>query len=209
MTPSLNVYVLVDTSGSMRGEGIESVNVGLRSLVSSLRQKPNANELISLSIVTFDSLISEVLPLTVLGKVQLPELQCPNSGATFLGECLEYIYGRICGDREKHDSNSTGNKTYLVVFSDGKASDTLAFEESLPKITSLNLTNIIACAAGPKSQPDQLKQLTPTVVSLDTMDSGTFSSFFIWVGDAVSGEKATQGLTGNLPPPPAQITVMF
>lgn len=207
MVPRLNVYVLVDTSGSMKGEGIESVNVGLRALLNSLRQKPNAADSIFLSVVTFDSVINEILPITALGNLQLPELQCPNSGATFLGECLEFVHIRITRDRAMN--SAIASKDYLVVFSDGKASDTLAFEEALPKIAQLKLTNIIACAAGPKSQPDQLKELTPTVVSLDTMDSGSFSSFFRWVGDAVSTGQSNVGNSASLPPAPAQITVMF
>ena len=38
----LPVYLLIDTSGSMRGEPIESVKVGLETMVSSLRQDPLA-----------------------------------------------------------------------------------------------------------------------------------------------------------------------
>ena len=34
----LPVYLLIDTSGSMRGEAIASVNVGLNALISSLRK---------------------------------------------------------------------------------------------------------------------------------------------------------------------------
>ena len=38
----LPVYLLIDTSGSMKGEPIESVKVGLEALVSSLRTNPYA-----------------------------------------------------------------------------------------------------------------------------------------------------------------------
>lgn len=40
----LPVYILIDTSGSMRGEPIEAVKVGLDSMVSSLRTDPYALE---------------------------------------------------------------------------------------------------------------------------------------------------------------------
>ena len=84
----LPVYLLLDTSGSMRGEPIESVNIGLRAMMASLRQNPHALESVYLSIVTFDSLIKEVLPLTALKQLVLPDIVCPESGATFLGEGL-------------------------------------------------------------------------------------------------------------------------
>ena len=49
----LPVYLLLDTSGSMRGEPIESVKVGLESMISSLRQDPFALESVHLSIIKF------------------------------------------------------------------------------------------------------------------------------------------------------------
>ena len=35
----LPVYLLIDTSGSMRGESIHSVNVGVQAMLSALRQE--------------------------------------------------------------------------------------------------------------------------------------------------------------------------
>ena len=49
----LPVYLLVDTSGSMMGEAIESVRNGLQMLVSALRQDPYALETAYLSVYYF------------------------------------------------------------------------------------------------------------------------------------------------------------
>lgn len=208
----LAVYLLIDTSGSMLGEPIESVNIGLRTLLSSLRQNAYAQDSIHIAIVTFDSVIKEVLPLTSIKQIDLPEITCPKSGGTFLGEGLEVICAKVEKDFIQSTPDTEGDwKPVLIIMSDGKASDTLAYEEIIPKVKSLPFANIIACAAGPKSVPDQLKELTNTVVSLDTMDSSTFSTFFKWVGDAViSGENGiATGGGSELPPPPPQITVIF
>ena len=50
----LPVYLLLDTSGSMKGEPIESVKVGLSTLVSSLRGDPHALDTVHLSLLTYD-----------------------------------------------------------------------------------------------------------------------------------------------------------
>ena len=60
----LPVYLALDTSGSMRGEPIAAVNVGLQALLASLRQNPFALESVSLSITTFDREVIEVVPMT-------------------------------------------------------------------------------------------------------------------------------------------------
>ena len=44
MTRRLPVYILIDTSGSMKGEPIESVKVGLSDMIASLRLDPYALE---------------------------------------------------------------------------------------------------------------------------------------------------------------------
>lgn len=40
----LPVYLVIDTSGSMRGESIHSVNVGIQAMLSALRQIPTPSK---------------------------------------------------------------------------------------------------------------------------------------------------------------------
>jgi len=54
MSRQLPVYLLIDSSGSMNGEPINSVNEGLRAMMNALRQDPYALETVLLSVVTFD-----------------------------------------------------------------------------------------------------------------------------------------------------------
>ena len=42
MSRRLPVYILIDTSGSMKGEPIESVKVGMSDIIASLRMDPYA-----------------------------------------------------------------------------------------------------------------------------------------------------------------------
>jgi uncharacterized protein YegL len=57
----LPVYLLLDTSGSMSGEPIESVKNGMQVLVSALRQDPYALETAYLSVITFDGTARQVV----------------------------------------------------------------------------------------------------------------------------------------------------
>ena len=47
----LPVYLVIDTSGSMRGESIHAVNVGIQAMLSALRQDPYALESVHISIM--------------------------------------------------------------------------------------------------------------------------------------------------------------
>ena len=72
MSRRLPVYILIDTSGSMKGEPIESVKVGLSDMIASLRLDPYALETACISIITYDKDVKQILPLTELENLQLP-----------------------------------------------------------------------------------------------------------------------------------------
>ena len=84
----LPVYLLIDTSGSMQGEPIESVKVGLEAMLSSLRSDPYALETVNISIITFDRDVKQLLPLTPLDNLQMPDITTPESGPTHTGRAL-------------------------------------------------------------------------------------------------------------------------
>ena len=103
MDRRLPIYLLIDSSGSMRGEPIQSVNVGLSAMLSALRQDPYALETVHLSIITFDHEVKELLPLQPLESAQVDDIELPRSGATHMGEGLN----KVC-DCVERDSRSEG-----------------------------------------------------------------------------------------------------
>lgn len=208
----LPVYILLDTSGSMRGEPIHSVNVGLQAMLAALRQDPYALESVWLSIITFDVTARELLPLTPLDRIQLPEVTVPESGPTFLGAALELLIQRVDRDVKKTSPDAKGDwRPLLFVMTDGSPSDLHAFRQAVPLIKQRNFGNIIACAAGPKAKKECLEELTDRVVALDTLDQSAFSSFFKWVSASVAVGSSSAGVVSptSLPPPPPEVQVVL
>ena len=208
----LPVYILLDTSGSMRGEPIHSVNVGLQSMLSALRQDPYALESVHLSIITFDLEAKVYLPLTPLDQVQLANIDVPSAGATFMGAALELLAEQVTQQLQKSTDEVKGDwRPLLFVMTDGSPSDVYAYQQAIPVIQQLNFASIVACAAGPKAKQEHLLQLTDKVVVLDTMDAASFAGFFKWVSASVVVGSSSAGISGSvsLPPPPPEVQLVL
>ena len=208
----LPVYLLLDTSGSMKGEPIQAVNVGLQSLISSLRKDPHAIDSVHVSIVTFDREVKEFLPLTELADIQLTEVTCPESGPTHLGEALEFLFKKVEKEVIVTSKEQKGDwMPLLFIMTDGKPSDLQKFRLMAAKIKHMPFGNVIACGAGPKAKEEYLRQLTSNVAMLDTMDSASFQAYFKWVSDVVNQGSKSAGISDNLelPPTPDEINIVI
>ena len=212
MARSLPVYILIDTSGSMKGEPIESVKVGLADMIATLRQDPYALETVCISIITFDRDVKQILPLTELENLQLPDIVTPDSGPTHMGQALKMMCDKVEVEVKKGNNEQKGDwRPLLFILTDGKPSDKLEYNKIIPKVKALNFASIVGCAAGPKADTEPLKQLTDQVFRLDTMDATSFKKFFVWVSDVIGLGGKSVGTTESLqlPGPPAEVNVVI
>ncbi len=192
----------------MRGEPIESMKVGLESMVSTLRQDPFALESVYLSIITYNRVPEQLIPLTELENLQIPPIAHPESGPTHFGEALEFTCQLIDKEVQLSTPDKKGDwMPLLFIMCDGRASDPLLFNKIVPELHKRHFGGIIACSVGAKTDHNNLKKITDKIVSLETTDSGTFRQFFKWVSASVSAGNRSIGAADelSLPPPPPEI----
>lgn len=208
----LPVYFLLDTSGSMNGEPIQALNNAMSGMINALRSDAQASESLWISILTFDRHVQELVPLTELPQFQLPEIVCPPSGPTHTGQALELLYEKVQQDIRKGTPTQKGDwRPLLFIFTDGKPSDAYLYSQMAPKIKSLNFAAIVGCAAGNLADDSKLKELTDTVVHLDTADSSTLKQFFKWVSETIEQGNKSMGTTDvvQMPPPPSEVHLVI
>lgn len=196
----------------MQGEPIESVKVGLEALVSSLRHEPYALETVSISIITYDRDVKQILPLTPIDDLQLPEITTPESGPTHMGRALQLLCERVDSEVKQTTPGQKGDWAPLVfLMTDGKPSDIQLYREMVKEVRKRRFASIIACAAGMSAKTEPLRELTSDVYSLDTIDSTTFKKFFKWVSETIAEGNMSIGAVDSLvlPPPPSEVNVIL
>lgn len=95
----------------------------------------------------------------------------------------------------------------LFLMCDGRVSDLALFNRITPTVKNKHFGSIIACVVGSKTNIENIKSFTSTIVHLDTTDSATFRQFFKWVSASVSIGNRSIGATDELllPPPPPEV----
>lgn len=205
----LPVYLVLDVSGSMTGEPIESVRQGVKALLSDLRGDPVSLESVYLSIITFSSGAQQT-PLTDLASFQEPNLSA--NGSTAMGAALKLLDESIDKDVRKSSEQVKGDYRPIVfLMTDGQPTD--EWEAYADKIKTKKLGNIIACAAGRGADKACLQRITETVIELQSLQPDQMKSFFRWVSSSikVASVKVTSGSNGGgaqLPPLPGGLNVV-
>jgi uncharacterized protein YegL len=200
----------------MKGEPIESVKVGLEAMVSSLRQDPFALESVNISIITFDKDVKQILPLTPLDELQLPEVTTPESGPTHTGQALKMLCEKIDQEVRLSTPEQKGDRMPLLcVMTNGSTDDIHLYHEIIPEVRKRNFEKIIVYAAAMDAKTEYLKELTDEVYPLDTFESTAqrklFKNLCVCRGpfifdNIISDKTVPVEVPVELPPPPPELT---
>jgi uncharacterized protein YegL len=199
----LPVYLLVDCSGSMAGEPVAAMEMGIKTLLSELRNDPQAMETVWLSVIVFGTSADQAIPLTDIKDFQEPNLEA--AGTTSLGEAITLLAERMDEEVRTTTEEQKGDwKPLVFVFTDGEPTDD--WEEPVDDFHASGRAITIACGAGPEVDVSKLERLGEKVVRLNDTQPGTLSAFMKWVTASVtmtSKTLGTQAMSGpELPEPP-------
>ena len=208
----LPVYLLLDTSGSMAGEPIEAVKNGVQMMLHSLRQNPQAIETAYVSIITFDSVAKQIIPLTDLASFQMVDIKA--SGTTAMGDALRLLADKLNTEVTKTTLEQKGDwKPMVFIMRDGIPTDD--WQVGINSLKQSNKGIIVGCAAGQGADDRILQQIADSVVRLDNADANSIAKFFQWVTASISTTSTKVEESGidltkkdQLPPPPSELIIV-
>ena len=194
----LPVYLLLDCSESMIGEGIAGVNAGMRQLLLDLHSDPHALETVWISIITFAGTAQQILPLSEMIGTKAPKLKVqPGTG---LGAALRLLRESIEREVRVHSASHKGDyKPLVFLLTDGDPTDDWREEAKLlkaPSKTGGKKMNVIGIGCGQDANPLVLNEIADSVLMMGESELD-FRSLFQWISSSLSVTSQQIGQPGK------------
>ena len=187
---ALPIFILADTSGSMRGAKINELNLALREMLTALNDVDDIRGKFQLCVIGFGGDVNVIQPLADIDGLQLPELNA--AGNTPMGEAFDTVREMI------EDRNVVSSRAYaptIVLISDGiptDCSEGIYHSKEYSKWEPLNnlhsaerssKSQRLALGIGADADFGMLKEFinNPEIPVIKANDASGITKFFRWV----------------------------
>ena len=186
----LPIFILADTSGSMRGEKINELNLALREMLNALNAADDIRGKFQLCVISFGKETEVLQPLADIEGLAIPELTA--AGKTPMGQAFELVKGLI------EDRETVSSRAYtptIVLISDGIPTD--CSEEMYRRKNYFDWEPLkelhqgersskcqrLALGIGEDADIDMLKAFidNPEIPLIKIKDASGITKFFRWV----------------------------
>ena len=201
--PRCPCVLLLDTSGSMRGEPIAALSEGLKAFKDDLTKEALASRRVELAVVTFDSDVKVVQDFVTVDQFEPPELAA--QGQTFMGSAIHKALDMIQARKAKYRANAVAYyRPWVFMITDGEPQgepDSI-IQQASQRLKSDEANKRVAFfAVGVENA--NMSRLAELVVRAPVKLIGlNFVEMFVWLSRSM--EKVAQSKTDEqvaLPPP--------
>lgn len=186
----LPIFILADTSGSMRGEKINELNLAIREMIHALNAADDIRGKFQVSVIAFGGKVKLIQPLVDINNLALTELTA--SGNTPIGQAFETVMKMI---ENREVVSSRAYTPTIVLISDGIPTD--CSEEMYQQKNYFDWEPLKALHSGERSSKCQRLALgigedadtemlkafinNPEVPVIKAKDASGIAKFFRWV----------------------------
>ncbi len=117
--PRCPCVLLLDTSGSMKGEAIEALNRGLQTFRENLAKDPLASRRVEVAIVSFDNEVKVIQDFVTADQLEPPVLAA--QGQTFMGGGIQKALDLLQARKAQYRANGVAYyRPWVFMITDGE-----------------------------------------------------------------------------------------
>ncbi len=117
--PRCPCVLLLDTSGSMKGEPIEALNKGLETFKEHLLKDSLASRRVELAVVTFDNEIRVAQDFVTVDRFEVPVLTA--QGQTYMGGAIQKALDMVQARKTQYRANGVAYyRPWVFMITDGE-----------------------------------------------------------------------------------------
>lgn len=186
----LPIFVLLDVSESMAGDGLRQLQQGIERMVTGLRRDPHALESVYLSAIAFAGKARTLAPLTELATFYPPRL--PLGSGTSLGAGMLHLMDEIDRNVATSTLERKGDwRPVVYLMTDGKPTDDIEPAVRRWHAQYAHRVTLVAIAIGAHASLTALHRFTDNVLRLDATTEDDFKRFVDWVTMSVVAQSRT------------------
>lgn len=201
--PRCPCVLLLDTSGSMKGEPLEALNKGIGHFKEELARDPLASRRVEIAVVTFDNEVKVVQDFVTVDQFAPPTLTA--QGQTFMGSAIHKALDLIQARKAKYRASGVAYyRPWVFMITDGEpqGEPENVVQQAAQRLKSDETNKRVAFfAVGVEGA--HMGKLTELVVRTPVKLIGlNFVEMFVWLSRSM--EKVAQSKTDEqvaLPPP--------
>jgi uncharacterized protein YegL len=204
--PHVACVLLLDTSGSMHGQSINSLNKAVNDFKAQTELDELAQKRVDISIIEFNSKVNVVQDFVPLPRMEPVRLEA--NGMTSMGMAIDMAIDKIKERMRFYASMGTPNfPGHIFMITDGAPTDDITAVREKLRLEQEEKKKIKFFAIGvPGYDKDTLKSLTKRCIELE---NSNFEGIFNWISKSMVQVSVSRvGQNPQLPDLPEGSTVV-
>lgn len=191
--PQAACALLLDTSRSMRGEPIRSLEKGLQAYREFLAKDTEAKLIVETCVISFNDEAKVIHPFSSVEN--LPNIELKAGGWTSMGAAIDLGINQIEERKQFYKEEGVDYyRPFLVLLTDGGPTDLKGkkrFEDVQKRIQegARDRKFIPLFFGTPNAKFEKLKSLVGEAGTVTGIDGARFEEFFRWLSKSVSAMK--------------------